>query len=328
MERGCDLYSTELPKDRDGKTYFWLDYVTLRQCQCCPSPHAPPGWPNPRDFDLKSVNALIKEVGFTMAELGARPLRYLTSAFCLYESFSALPTPTKPTSARGFSHDDEKTRKKRDRKQQAALVAKRKAAAEKAAKEKKEKELADKNAKAKQRESSRKKAADSSNSPSPTKAATPSDKSGGSKKQATHLLSGDELKASVKARKRGKDGKDADDDHGEEEEVLTFRNEKVFAIVDFVRAAAISTLNISGPRSSNLASRQRTRQLSSCLFIVWPHARYALRISLKSIRVTTRSWTVPREQIHQRGGEGGGGCSYREAERSDGDEPRKMRACR
>ena len=248
MERGCDLYSTELPKDRDGKTYFWLDYVTLRQCQCCPSPHAPPGWPNPRDFDLKSVNALIKEVGFTMAELGARPLRYLTSAFCLYESFSALPTPTKPTSARGFSHDDEKTRKKRDRKQQAALVAKRKAAAEKAVKEKKEKELADKNAKAKQRESSRKKAADSSNSPSPTKATTPSDKSGGSKKQATHLLSGDELKASVKARKRGKDGKDGDDDHGEEEEVLTFRNEKVFAIVDFVRAAAISTLNISGPQ--------------------------------------------------------------------------------
>ena len=72
MRLASDAYRSEL----GGDFVFWLDYLSLRQCQ--------------RDFDLVKVQELVETIGFTVVELDTDPQAYHTRSFCVLELFSTI----------------------------------------------------------------------------------------------------------------------------------------------------------------------------------------------------------------------------------------------
>ena len=75
MEDGSRAFS----KDIDSPMYFWLDYLTLRQCA--------------DTFDLPLIRRVISGIGCTLAEVTsthAGPERYFLRSFCLFEAYATI----------------------------------------------------------------------------------------------------------------------------------------------------------------------------------------------------------------------------------------------
>ena len=58
-----------------GRTYFWLDLTTLRQCQS--------------DFSVHKIRDVIRSIGRTIAEVDSAG-EYLKRTFCVFESFVTI----------------------------------------------------------------------------------------------------------------------------------------------------------------------------------------------------------------------------------------------